>query len=53
MMVDSGPAGTLDKSRAAGHRHRMPRLQVEVVSWRAAVTTEIGTRVAELLAAAT
>ena len=52
MMVDSNRAGTLEIPGSRDIVIRMPQLQVEVVSWRAAVTTEIGTRVAELVAAA-
>ncbi|WP_348273611.1 integration host factor, actinobacterial type [Rhodococcus sp. ZPP] len=53
MMVDSNPTRTLEIPVSRDIVIRMPQLQVEVVSWRAAVTTEIGTRVAELAAAAT
>ncbi|QHE73645.1 MULTISPECIES: integration host factor, actinobacterial type [Rhodococcus] len=54
MLVDSDPTGILDEpSSIRDIVIRMPHLQVEVVSWKAAVTTEIGTRVAELIAAGT
>ena len=54
MLVDPDPAGKPEEIPSSRDIViRMPHLQVEVVSWTAAVTTEIGTRVAELLAAGT
>ncbi|WP_348273596.1 integration host factor, actinobacterial type [Rhodococcus sp. ZPP] len=50
MMVDPDPVGKHEVSEMQDIIIRTPQLQVEGLSWKAPITIEIGTRVAELIA---